>query len=270
MKYKLLVLDLDGTLTNSKKEITPHTLEVLLDAQRRGLRIVLASGRPTYGIAPLADQLRLQDYGGYVLAYNGGQIVRWEDRKVIYQNMLDPAILPYFYECAKQWNFDILSYDGDDVICENPDNQYVQYECFLNKMACRKVEHFLQAINGLIPKCLIVGEPDRLHQLELEMSAKLQETNEVYRSEAFFLELVPKGIDKALCLAVLLRHLDLTPTDMMACGDGYNDLSMIKYAGMGVAMENAKPEVKAAADYITLSNEADGVADVVTKFCLAN
>ena len=112
-KYRLLVLDLDGTLTNNRKEITPHTERVLLEAQKQGLIIVLASGRPTFGIAPIADRLHLAEYGGYILAYNGGQIIRWSDRKVIYENMLDPAVLPYFYERAKSNGFEILSYAGD-------------------------------------------------------------------------------------------------------------------------------------------------------------
>lgn len=274
--YKLLVLDLDGTLTNSKKEITPHTLEVLLEAQRHGLRIVLASGRPVFGIAPLADQLHLAENDGYVLAYNGGQIVRWSDHQVIDQKMLDPEVLPYVYECSKRQftdkdgkltNFQILSYRGDVVFTENPGDQYVNYECWLNRIPCEKVDNFLEAVDCLLPKCLIVGDPEPLHELELEMAEHLKGKNGVYRSEAFFLEIVPLGIDKAQRLSVLLQHLGLSREEMICVGDGYNDQSMIEYAGLGVAMANAKPEVIAAADYVTLSNEEDGVAAVVEKFC---
>lgn len=75
MKYKLLVLDLDGTLTNSQKEITPFTKEVLIKAQQQGLHIALASGRPTYGIVPLAEELELKCYGGFILSFNGGKII---------------------------------------------------------------------------------------------------------------------------------------------------------------------------------------------------
>ena len=90
----------------------------------------------------------------------------------------------------------------------------------------------------------------------------------VFRSEPFFLELVPQGIDKARSLAVLLEEIGLSKDEMIACGDGFNDLSMIQYAGLGVAMANAQEVVKKAADYITLSNEEDGVAAVVKKFFL--
>lgn len=90
----------------------------------------------------------------------------------------------------------------------------------------------------------------------------------VFRSEPYFLELVPKGIDKARSLSVLLEKLGMTKDEMIAVGDGFNDLSMIQYAGLGVAMANAQKVVKENADFITLSNEEDGVAHVVEKFIL--
>lgn len=91
----------------------------------------------------------------------------------------------------------------------------------------------------------------------------------VFRSEPYFLELVPKGIDKAQSLAVLLKEIHMTKEEMIAVGDGFNDLSMIKYAGLGVAMQNAQPVVKENADFITLTNDEDGVAYVVEKFILS-
>lgn len=268
MEYKLLVLDLDGTLTNNKKEITPNTLQTLLDAQKQGLKIVLASGRPTYGIAPLADILQLDTYEGYILAYNGGQIIDWKTKAVMYENVLDPAIYPYLYECAKKNNFVILSYKDEYIVSENADDQYVRHEAFLNKMKSITVPDFLEVINFPVAKCLIVGDPEPLAKLELEMKDTLKNRMNVFRSEPFFLELVPQGIDKARSLAVLLEEIGLSKDEMIACGDGFNDLSMIQYAGLGVAMANAQKVVKKAADYITLSNEEDGVAAVVKKFFL--
>ena len=100
------------------------------------------------------------------------------------------------------------------------------------------------------------------------MYEQLKETNEVYRSEPYFLELVPKGIDKAQSLAVLLEKVGIRREEVIACGDGFNDLSMIRYAGLGVAMENAQSVVREAADFITLSNDQDGVAHVVEQFML--
>lgn len=266
MKYKMLVLDLDGTLTNSQKQVTPHTLDTLLDAQRRGVKLVLASGRPTYGIVPVANLLQLDKFGGYILAYNGGEIINWQSKETIYTQLLDRTQIPYMYQCARENGFAIVTYHNEFVITETPDDVYVQKEAILNVMKTKKVDNFLKSIDFEVPKCLIVGEPERLHQLEKKMHEALKETNEVYRSEPYFLELVPKGIDKARSLAVLLNHLHLSPSEMIACGDGFNDVSMIRFAGLGVAMLNAQPVVKQQADYVTLSNDEEGVAHVVEKF----
>ena len=282
MKYKLLVLDLDGTLTNSKKVITEHTRTTLIEAQKRGLKIVLASGRPTYGVAPLANQLKLDKYEGYILSYNGGEIIDWKTGEMMYKNLLDPEVLPYLYQCAKDNNFAIVSYENEYVLTEHPDDEYVLKEALLNVMKIKKVDNFLKAINHPIAKCLIVGDPTRLAVLEKEMYDHLKDRMGVFRSEPYFLELVPKGIDKAQSLAVLLKGIDkarslsvllkeinMKKEEMIAVGDGFNDLSMIQYAGLGVAMANAQPVVRENADYITLSNDEDGVAAVVEKFILA-
>lgn len=270
MKYKLLVLDLDGTLTNSKKEITRHTKETLIKAQEAGLKVVLASGRPTYGVAPLANELELQKYEGYILAYNGGEIIDWKTRELMYEKQLDSDLLPYLYRCAKENDFAIVTYENEYVLTEKPDDEYVLKEALLNVMKIKKVDNFLEAVKHPITKCLIVGEPSRLALLEKEMYEKLKDRMGVFRSEPYFLELVPKGIDKAQSLSVLLEEIGMTKNEMIAIGDGFNDLSMIQYAGLGIAMENAQDVVKQAADFITLSNEEDGVAYVVEKFYLDN
>ena len=270
MEYKLLALDLDGTLTNSKKQITPHTLETLIRAQQeKGLKIILASGRPTYGVAPLANALQLNKFGGFILAYNGGEIINWRTHEIMYKNLLDHDVLPYLYECAKKNDFAIVTYENEYVLTEKPDDEYVLKEALLNVMKIKKVDNFLEAVRHPIAKCLIVGEPTHLAILEKEMQEQLKDRMGVFRSEPYFLELVPKGIDKARSLSVLLEELELKREELMAAGDGFNDLSMVRFAGMGVAMANAQDVVKENADFITLSNDEDGVAYAVEKFILS-
>lgn len=264
--YQLLVLDLDGTLTNSKKEISPRNLQTLLRLQQHGVRLVLASGRPTYGIAPLADLLRLQEYGGFVLSYNGGEIIRWSDGQLMYKNLLPDEVIPLLHQTARRYGLPILTYEGRDILTELPDDEYVQREAFLNKMNVRPVVDFVQETPRPLPKCLIVGHPDTLVRAESKLSLMLQGRISVYRSEPYFLELVPQGIDKARSLSVLLDELGLTARQMVCMGDGYNDLSMIELAGLGIAMGNAQPPVRQAADHVTLSNDEDGVAVAVERF----
>jgi len=269
MSYKAIVLDLDGTLTNSKKEITPKTRKALMKAQRQGIRVILASGRPTYGIRPIADELEIGSYGGYVMAYNGGCITEWNSKQIVFNQILDEALVPKLYRAAKEGehNFEILTYQGEGIAATNIEDEYVRHEAFINKMPLTLFDNFVHQVQHPINKCLIVGSPTPLAQLESELATTLKGRCSVYRSADFFLECVPMGIDKAASLARLLPTLDITKDEIIAAGDGYNDLSMIEYAGLGVAMENAADDIKAKADYVTLSNEEDGIAHILEKFC---
>lgn len=266
MKYKLLVLDLDGTLTNSKKQITPFTLQALMEAQEQGLRIVLASGRPTYGIVPLAKQLEMHRFGGFILSFNGGKIINQATNEVLYEQTLESDIIPILYKRAWDAGLTILSYNGKYILTENAEDKYVKYESFLTKMKVKETDDFLRDLHLPADKCMIVGEPEDLVPLEEKLRQEVGRQINVYRSEAFYLELVPKGIDKAASLARLLEKLAISPDEIVAVGDGYNDVSMIRYAGLGVAMANAQEPVKASANYVTpQTNDEDGVAWLVKK-----
>ena len=266
MKYKVLVLDIDGTLTNSKKEITPDTKQALIKLMESGIKVVLASGRPVAGIQPIAEQLELKKYGGYILAFNGARIIECNTDTVIHDQTLPINIIPKLYDLSKEYNVNILSYDKDAIISEIPDDKYLEIEARINKMPIRKVDLFKQYIDYPVNKCLITGDGEYLAEVEKNIKDRLEGEITVYRSEAFFLECVPLNIDKATTLDDLLRYLGYTKEEMIACGDGYNDISMIEYAGLGVAMANAKDEVKKVADFITLSNDDEGITHVINKF----
>ena len=266
MNYKLLVLDLDGTLTNSKKEITPFTRETLLQAQEKGLHLVLASGRPTYGIVPLAEELNIKQYGGFILSFNGGKVIDLMTDKVLFEQALPPDIVPVLYNRSKEAGLAILSYNGKYILSEHPENKYVQYESFLTKMKIKATDDFLRDLHQPADKCLVVGEPEMLVPLEEKLRQELGKRINVYRSEAFYLELVPKGIDEAASLSRLLERTRIKQEEVIAIGDGFNDVSMIRFAGLGVAMANAQPPVKANADRITqYTNDEDGVARFIQE-----
>lgn len=260
LQYRVIALDLDGTLTNNQKEVTAATKEALDNAMEQGARLVLASGRPVYGIVPVAKSLALDSKGGYILAYNGGQIIDCKTNEVLYSQYLPSDVIPLLYEYAKSKGYALLGYKGNEIITESPDDIYVKEESRINKMNVRKVDVLTDELDAKPTKLLMTGDPKDMLKAEEELREAVKDRIDVYRSAPFFMELVPKGIDKAKSLTRLLALLNLTPKDMMAFGDGYNDLSMLRLAGMGVAMANAAPEVRAEADFVTLSNEEDGVA----------
>ena len=268
LPYSIIALDLDGTLTNSEKIITLRTFDALMKAQREGVRLVLASGRPTFGIAALANQLQLADYGGYVLSYNGGRIIDWCKKTVIFSQVVDQKLVPILYDFAEKAQLPIVTYLPEAILASKNEGEYLAEEARINGMPVVVAQNFVEEamqIAGGSTKFLIPGEPELLIQLESEMKAALSEQMEVFRSAPFFLELPPKGIDKAQSLQRLLTHLGLERESLMAFGDGFNDLSMIQFAGQGVAMANAVEEVKSIADFVTTSNEEDGIAHALEQ-----
>ena len=117
MNYQMLVLDLDGTLTNSKKEVSQATLKALIDIQNRGKKVVLASGRPTRGVAPLAGLLRLHEFGSYILSFNGGRITDCRSNQIIYEKTLPDDVAEPLYDIARKYSdIDIISYAPDHLI----------------------------------------------------------------------------------------------------------------------------------------------------------
>lgn len=268
--YRMIALDLDGTLTNNAKEVTPKTRKALLEAQDNGCIVVLASGRPTFGIEPVAECLELNTRGGFILSYNGGKIINWKSKEEIYGKYLPKEMIPIIYKYAKEHGYALLGYVGREIVTEMPDDEYVKEESRINKMQIRKVDNLMDNIEEHPTKLLMTGKPADMLKAEEELAALVGNRMSVFRSAPFFMELVPNGIDKAQSLLRLLNTQNLTPNDLIAFGDGYNDLSMLHLAGMGVAMANAAPEVRAEADYVTLSNEEDGVAAAIEKFCYAH
>lgn len=269
MKPRILVLDIDGTLTNSKKEISESTKNALFAMQAADGIVVIASGRPTIGTAKLADECKLGQYGGYVISYNGARIVRWSTGEVLYNNTLPQQFIPQIYEIAKERGVGMITYDPEDnLITGTPTDKYMELEARINGRTIRQVDDFIGAIRFPVNKCLISGEPEVLAPLTEELKKRYYGVLNIYRSEPFFLEIMPPLVDKAHALERLLPSLGISREECVCCGDGYNDITMLQYAGIGVAMANAQPEVKEAADVITLSNDENGLVPIIGTYFL--
>lgn len=270
MKYKLLVLDVDGTLLNDAKEISKRTLSALLKVQHMGVRIVLASGRPTYGLMPLAQILELGHFGGYVVSYNGCQIIKAENGEILFERRINPEMIPYLEKKANKNGFSIFTYHDDTLLTNDPDNLYIRREAQLNKLRIIEEEHFSTAIDFAPCKCVLVSDDEEaLRGLEEHWKKRLAGALDVFPSEPYFLEVVPCGIDKANTLGALMEQLSVTREEVIAIGDGVADVTMLQLAGVGIAMGHAQDSVKRCADYVTASNEEDGVAQAVEKLILA-
>ena len=270
MKYKLLVLDVDGTLLNDAKEISKRTRAALLKVQQMGVRIVLASGRPTFGLIPLAKMLELNNYGGFIVSYNGCQIIKAENGEILFERRINPEILPYLEKKARKNGFAIFTYHDDTLLTDNVESPHVLQEAQLNNLKIVKEEEFSTAIDFAPCKCMLVSDDEQaLIDLEMHWKKRMAGTLDAFRSEPYFLEVVPCGIDKANTLGFLMEHLNVQRDEVIAIGDGTCDVTMLQLAGMGVAMGHSLDSVKVCADYVTASNDDDGVAQAVEKLILA-
>lgn len=267
MDYRLIVLDIDGTLTNSKKEITPATRDALIKIQEQGVYVAIASGRPTPGTKKVAEELELSRFGGFVLSFNGGRVINCKTKKVVLDKTISAEMAGVLCEEARQHGVGIMTYDSECALAGTEKiDEYMELEARINSIELKPVGHFKDYVDFPVNKCLMTGEPERMAALEKELKDKYAGSLNIFRSEPFFLELMPKGIDKASVLKNFLPFLGVTRDQVICCGDGYNDKTMIEFAGLGVAMANARDEVKAVADYVTASNDEDGIVEVVEKF----
>lgn len=266
MEEKMLVLDIDGTLTNSQKEISPATKRGIQMVLEHGHKVVLASGRPTPGMRRYEEELELEKYGGYLLSFNGARIINCRTGEIVYQRTLPLTIVPGLYAYARKRECGLLTYFGDSIVSAFEPDEYVQLESRINGMPIRQVENFTDYVDFDINKCLVTAPPEKAEQIEQELKEKYGDILSVYRSEPFFVEIMPKNVDKATSLDRMLESVGLTRENVICCGDGYNDITMIEYAGLGVAMGNAQPAVKEAADFITDTNDKDGLVRVIDTF----
>lgn len=265
-EIKILILDIDGTLTNSRKEISEKTRNSLLEIQKRGHTVMLASGRPAKGMQRYEKELELENYGGYLLSFNGGRIIDCRSGEILYQKTLPPQVLPGLYRFACEKDCGLITYYGDSILLGTRMDAYIELESRINGMEVRRVPDFLGFVDFEVNKCLMTAPPERAEKYAAQLKEKYGDIMSIYRSEPFFIEIMPKGVDKASSIDRMLRSVGLKRENTICCGDGFNDATMIEYAGVGVAMANAQEAVKEKADYITGSNEEDGIVEVIERF----
>ncbi len=267
MTYKMIVLDLDDTLLRGDQTISTRTKDALLQAQEAGVKVVLASGRPTFGMRWVAKELKLDQYGSYILSFNGSKIIDCKTNEEKYSRALSAEMAHRLYDVSRRENVGILTYAEDAIIVEET-NKFASIESELTGLPVKVVPDFKEAISRPVVKALMLKEADHLVKVEKKLQTEFDGELSVMRSKPFFLEFTQLGVTKGASLDYLIKPLGINPEEVIAIGDSYNDLTMIEFAGLGVAMGNAPEDIKEKADYVAPSNMEDGVAEVVEKFVL--
>lgn len=275
MSIRVIALDIDGTLTNKKKEITPETKSVLKKAQEKGIRLILASGRPDKGLIQYVEELEMDKYHGLCVSYNGARVFDCQTGEVLFNETMTVEQGKAVLEHMKKFDVHPMLYKGDymyvtdvyDCMVTDRDERLniIRYEARnCNYMLC-ETDDLVKFADWPMNKILTAGDDVYLQKHFEEMREPFKDTLNSMFTAPFYYEFTKKGIDKAKALDTVLTLLGYKADELIAFGDSQNDESMVKYAGVGVAMGNATDELKAVADEITLSNEEDGIAEALYK-----
>ena len=265
--YKLIAIDLDGTLLNEKKDISNRCKEDIRKLRDKGIRVVLATGRPFDGILPYINELDLLDENDFVVTYNGALVQNTNADKVLIKRPLSLDSYKELYNLSKELGVNIHALTESSVLTPR-NNPYTRIESTINKIPIieGRIEDIDSSTN--IIKVMFIDDPKKLDDIIPLIPQWAKEKYSILRSASIFLEFLDKGVDKGVGVSLIARQLGIEAEEVICIGDADNDIAMIEYAGLGVAMDNAIDDAKSVADYITLSNEEDGVAHVIEKFLL--
>ena len=260
MSYKLIALDLDGTLCNDEKAVTPRTAAALKQAQKHGIRVALASARPLHGLFREMHAIDCDKHHGILIAYNGGKIVDASTKEILSQTIIPHDLAVEVLHYLKDFPVSPIIDDGEQFYAESEDTYKLDHECSNNTMDCTIVPSLADALDFDLVKILTSVQPEQLYDVLSVIGKPYEDRLEFVRTAPFYIEVMPKNIHKAASLQLVCEKLGIRPEEVIAFGDAENDLEMIQFAGHGVAMGNACDALKDAADEVTLSNNDDGIA----------
>jgi Cof subfamily protein (haloacid dehalogenase superfamily) len=271
---KAILLDIDGTLTNDDKVITPRTRDALLKAQEKGVVLVLASGRTATGLSTYAATLDLANHNGVLVCYNGAKSLNCQTGQVYFEQSLTvdqgKRVLEHMkkFDVAPVIDHEEYMYVNDAFFTIERDGKpwhIIEYEGHSNNYLLCEKRDLAATAEWPINKILTAGQPEYLQEVWQEMQAPFEgELSAMFTAPHYF-EFTPLGVDKVRALKDTFDVLGIDQSEVMSFGDAQNDLTMIKWAQIGVAMGNAVDEVKAQADYVTGDNNSDGIADALER-----
>lgn len=267
--YRLVAVDMDGTLLKPDRSISDRTKTTIKKAAEMGVKIVLTTGRPIAGVKNYLEELELIGHEQYVIGLNGAVICKTSDYSVVSSSeTITGRDLKYIYNKVKDLNTYVHAFTSHEDLV-NEESRFSEDEEKRLNLKVRVVD-FLKDVSDddVILKAVLEEDKHVLDRITSEVPEELFQEYCVIRSVDCMLEFMKKGCDKSVGLKKLAEHLEIRREEIISIGDAENDKEMIEYAGLGVAMGNARDDVKEMADFVTKSNEEDGVAYVIEKFIL--
>ncbi|MFP9084823.1 Cof-type HAD-IIB family hydrolase [Streptococcus equi] len=268
---QLIAIDLDGTLLDSKKHIPKENIKAIQAAAREGIKVVLCTGRPQSGTRPYFEQLGLSDKEEYLILNNGCSTYRSPSWELLHYQSLTFSAIEHLYQLSQPFSDIYLTLTGerDYLVIDSkvPDMVQADGDLVFTTVKATSLSQ-LSSSSQIIFQAMYMGEKAALDAFEARVREKLSASFSVVRSQKTILEVMPECVTKASALKELTADLKLRPDQVMAIGDAANDLEMLAYAGLGVAMGNADEAIKKVADKVSLSNDQAGVAHAIYQLAL--
>ncbi|MCD1261455.1 HAD family phosphatase [Paenibacillus athensensis] len=264
MTYKLMAVDLDDTLLRDDLTISEETTNAIRQAAELGVTVTIATGRSFPSAAQIARQIGLNVP---IITYQGAVVKNLLDENVLYERTVPVDCARFLLDFCEQRKLHLQLYHGDQLYA-GEDNDKIKKYVGLTKTPYI-VGDLRQWIDIPQPKLLIVDEPHVCDALLAELQPQLGERLHITKSKPNYLEFMHREGTKGHAVRFLAGHFGCTLDQVIGVGDSWNDREMLEVAGLGVAMDNARPELKAIADFITLSNNDDGVRHVLERFVFA-
>lgn len=268
MKYKLIAVDVDGTLLDSKKNLSEYSINIIRAAVAKGVVFCISSGRPIYAADKFTKLLGLEDMP--FILYNGAVVVTGPEHKRVFEQGLSSEDALWLIKKGCEIGSTVIVWSADKLYVNEFNERTENYRILsmIDPVLIPSPEEL--AAQG-VTKMIWYDDLSRMPMLrETIDNSPISEHINYFTSNPLFMELVDKKCSKALALEKLSASLGIKREEIIAIGDGYNDLPMIEYAGLGIAMANAAEEIRNAADAVTLSNDEDGVAAAIIKYVLAD
>lgn len=266
--YKLIALDMDGTLLNEEKKVSERTKKSISDAREQGVTVVLATGRPIEGVSRYLEELDMLTENDYVLSYNGALVQKTKHKEIVSKVVLKGSDLHYLNDLSKELGVNIHAFSEKEGLITTKISKYTEVEANINNINIKETDLAKVNKDDVIIKIMMIAEPEILAEAIKKLPKEVYEKYTVVKSAPFFLEFLNKDANKGTGLELLAKHIGVKREEVIAMGDAGNDIHMIEYAGLGIAMGNAFHEVKEIANYITDTNENQGVAKAIEKFVL--
>jgi len=264
---KLVAIDMDGTLLNSKKELLEETKQYFKDFHKKETEtlLVLCTGRPETGIRPYLKDLGYLEENHYIISQNGANIYESRTGKRVMDAFLDSAAIQKWIELGKKHGISVMGAGVDYYYCfDQEPTEWMEFDVKLVSGKLKRIPT-KESLNTDFYKILLMGDEEQLNEFETYIPEEWRDEFYVVRSQKYLVEVLTKGVNKAFGLEKLAQKLNILPSEIAAIGDAANDVEMLEYAGLAIAMGNASEEVKAISDIVTDTNENNGVIKAIDQ-----